>query len=104
MSAPPPLRRSPPAFAPRFTLSLIYLFGFFFLYCVLLILPVLFEVQQGLPPDVDTNPAAGEAAVQAAAAAAQAAFQPRIWIAILASVLTTTLGAHFRVLPGLREG
>ena len=37
------------AFAPRFTMSLIYLFGFFFLYCFVLITPTLFEISQAMP-------------------------------------------------------
>ncbi len=95
MSLPPPIRRPPPRFAPRFTVSLIYLFGFFFLYCMALIAPALYEVAQTLPP----GPEQEEAAKQAA----QEAIQPRLVIAFAASVLTTALGAHFKVLPGLRE-
>ncbi len=75
-------------------MSLIYLFGFFFLYCMLLIAPALWEVLQTLP----TGPEQEEAAKQAA----QQVIQPRLAIAITASVVTTTLGAHFKVLPGLR--
>lgn len=103
MSAPPPPRRPAATFRPRFTLSLIYLFAFFFLFCLVMVVPALFEVQQGLPPDVDTNPAAGEAARQAFAEATQAALRGRLWIAVVASVLATVLGAHYRKLPGLRE-
>jgi len=74
--------------------SLIYLFGFFFLYCLVMIAPALYEVAQTLPP----GPEQEEAAKQAA----QQAIQPRLAIAIAASVFTTTLGAHFKILPGLR--
>ena len=76
-------------------MSLIYLFGFFFVYCMLLIAPALFEVAQTLPPGPEQEAAAKQAAQQAV--------QPRLAIAIVASVFTTTLGAHFKVLPGLRE-
>ena len=75
-------------------MSLIYLFGFFFLYCLVMIAPALYEVAQTLPP----GPEQEEAAKQAA----QQAIQPRLAIAIAASVFTTTLGAHFKILPGLR--
>jgi hypothetical protein len=75
-------------------MSLIYLFGFFFLYCLVLIAPALYEVAQTLPP----GPEQEEAAKQAA----QQAIQPRLAIAIGAAVFTTTLGAYFKVLPGLR--
>ena len=76
-------------------MSLIYLFGFFFLYCLVLIAPALYEVAVTIPP----GPEQEEAAKQAA----QKAIQPRLAIAIAASVFTTALGAHFKVLPGLRE-
>ncbi len=76
-------------------MSLIYLFGFFFLFCLLLVAPALYEVAQTLPP----GPEQEEAAKQAS----KAAIQPRLAIAIAASVVTTTLGAHFKLLPGLRE-
>ena len=94
MSQLPPIRRPRPSFSPRFTVSLIYLFGFFFLYCLVMIAPALYEVAQTLPP----GPEQEEAAKQAA----QQAIQPRLAIAIAASVFTTTLGAHFKILPGLR--
>jgi len=75
--------------------SLIYLFGFFFVYCLALIAPALYEVAQTVP----VGPEQQEAAKQAA----QQAVQPRLAIAVAASVLTTTLGAYFKLLPGLRE-
>ncbi len=75
-------------------MSLIYLFGFFFLYCSLLIAPALYEVAQTLPPGPEQE--------EVAKRVAQQAVQPRLAIAIAASVFTTTLGAHFKVLPGLR--
>ncbi len=75
-------------------MSLIYLFGFFFLYCLLLIAPALYEVAQTLPPGPEQE--------EVAKRVAQQSIQPRLGIAIAASVFTTTLGAHFKVLPGLR--
>jgi len=44
-----PLRSRPPTFRPRFTLSLLYLFGFFLLYCLLFVAPELYEVMQNVP-------------------------------------------------------
>ncbi len=76
-------------------MSLIYLFGFFFVYCLVLIAPALYEVAQTIPPGPEQE--------EAAKLAAQHAIQPRLAIAIVASVFTTTLGAHFKLLPGLRE-
>ena len=101
MSAPLPPRRPAPTFAPRFTLSLIYLFGFFFLYCAVLIAPALWEVAQAVPPDIQSNEAAQEATRQAASAAAQQAVQPRLIAAFVASVCTVALGAWSHALPGL---
>ncbi len=103
MSAPPPVRRPPPSFAPRFTLSLIYLFSFFFLYCMILAAPALVEVFKGLPPQIDSDVAAQQAAEEAARVAVKDAIQPRLWLAVAASVLTTAVGAWRKFLPGLGE-
>lgn len=102
MSAPPPASRPPPGFAPRFTLSLIYLFGFFFLYCMILAGPALLEVLQALPPQIETDEAAQRSVEAAARAATKEAVQPRLWWAVGASLLTTALGAWRKALPGLR--
>jgi len=92
---PPYYRKKGGAFEPRFTLSILYLFGFFFVYCLLLVSPTLLEIIESVP----TGPEQEEAA----RVAAQAAIQPRFWIAIVAASLTTVLGAHYRVLPGMRS-
>ncbi len=42
--------RSRPPFQPRFTLGLFYLFVFFFLYCILLVSPQLYEAARSVPP------------------------------------------------------
>ena len=100
--APSPSQKHPPyyrkvgtTFRPRFTLSILYLFGFFFVYCLLLVSPTLLEIIESVP----TGPEQEEAA----RVAAQEAIQPRFWIAIVAASLSTVLGAHYRVLPGLRS-
>ena len=93
---PPPLRpRQTASFTPRFTLSLLYLFGFFFLYCFVLIAPTLFELLRTMPPGPEQEAAAERAA--------QAVVQPRLWIALGASLATVGLGAWAQVLPGLRR-
>ena len=84
----------PASFQPRFTLSLLYLFVFFFLYCLLLVLPQLYEAARSVTP----GPAQEEMAKQLV----REAIRPRLWIALVASVATTALGAKTGVLPGMR--
>jgi hypothetical protein len=98
--APSPSQKRPPyyrtvgtTFRPRFTLSILYLFGFFFLYCLLLVAPSLWEVLQTVPP----GPEQQEAAKQVT----HDVVRPRLWIAVVLSALTTILGAHYRILPGI---
>jgi hypothetical protein len=101
MAAPPPkpkpeyYRRVGTTFQPRFTLGMLYLFGFFFVFCLLLIAPSLFEVLQEIP----TGPAQQAAAERIA----REAIQPRLWMAVGLSATTTILGAHYRLLPGFRD-
>ena len=59
---PPYYRKAGPTFQPRFTLGLVYLFGFFFLYCLLLIAPSLLEVAQTVPPGPEQQEAAQKVA------------------------------------------
>jgi hypothetical protein len=79
---------------PRFTIGLLYLFGFFFLYCFALVTPALWEVLRTLPPGPEQQ--------SAAAQAAQQAVQPRLPIALAAAILTTAIGIWKRLLPGAR--
>jgi hypothetical protein len=88
--------RSRPRFQPRFTLGLFYLVAFFFLYCLLLVSPQLYEVALSVPP----GPEQEEVATQMV----REAIRPRFWIALVASVLTTAIGARSGVLPGMRPG
>jgi hypothetical protein len=92
---PPYYRKVGTTFQPRFTLSILYLFGFFFLYCVLLVAPSLLEVLRTVPPGPEQQEAAQQAAHEAV--------RPRLWIAAVLSALTTVLGAHYRILPGLQS-
>jgi hypothetical protein len=91
---PPYYRKTGTTFQPRFTLSMLYLFGFFFLYCLILVTPSLVSVMQTVSPGPEQQAAAEEVAREIV--------RPRLWIAIVLAATTTTLGAHFRLLPGLR--
>ena len=102
MSQPPPPRRPPASFTPRFTLSLIYLFGFFFLYCAALVVPALWDIVQAVPADIETNPASQAATTEAAKLAAKEIVRPRLLGAFLASVLTVAVGAWAGRLPGMK--
>ncbi len=93
---PPYYRRTGRApFEPRFTLSILYLFGFFFVYCLLIVLPALIDVLQNVP----TGPEQEEAAKRAA----QEAIRSRLWIAGVLSTLTTVGGVYYQALPGFRH-
>ena len=57
------LGRRPPAFRPSFTLSLLYMAGFFVLFAVLLILPSLLEVLAEVPVGPEQEQAAYDIAL-----------------------------------------
>ena len=90
-----PRRSRPPTFQPRFTLSLLYLFGFFLLYCLLLVAPELHEVMQNVPTGPEQQQAAQEAARQAV--------RPRLLYALAAALATTVVAPRAGWLPGLRR-
>lgn len=96
-SKPPPpyYRKVGPTFQPRFSLGLLYLFGFFFLYCFILVAPSLIEILATVPT--------GPAQQQAAEEIAHGVIRPKLWIAFGLSAITTVAGAHYRLLPGFRE-
>jgi TctA family transporter len=77
---------------PRFTLGILYLMAFFFVYCFALAGPALWEVLQTVPPGPEQE--------EIAARAAQQALQSRVWIAFVAAVATTGLGMAKGLLPG----
>ena len=85
------------AFQPRFALSLFYLFGFFFLFALLLVVPELIDAYRHLPP------ASEEEQLAVAREISKEIVQPRLWLAIAASVFATAIGLHNNVLPGLRR-
>ena len=95
MSAPPPRRRPPVVPRPFFTLAIVYVFGFFFVYALALVAPALFEVLRSLPPGPEQQAAAQQAAYEAASG--------RVWIAFLLSLATVVLGAWSGKLPGMSQ-
>jgi len=95
---PEPLRSRPPAFQPRFTLSLLYLFGFFLLYCLVFVAPELYDALQNVP----TSPEQEEAARKILQEAIRQAIRPRLPYALAAALVTTVLAARAGWLPGMR--
>jgi len=92
---PPYYRKTGSAFQPRFTLGILYLFGFFFLYCLLLASPSLYAVLRDVPPGPEQQ--------EIAEKLVRERVRPHLWIAVVLSAVTTTVGAHTGLLPGLRE-
>ena len=97
MSAPLP-RRHPrrAAFQPRFTLGLLYLCGFFFVYALLIVAPPLWELWQSLPPGAEAD----EEALARASELARERVRPYLAIALAAALVTTALGSWTGLLPG----
>ena len=87
----------PPPFRPRFTLTLLYIAGFFLLYSLLFVAPDLAPLLgvegQGLPP---------EQLQERARQVAQHAMRGKVILALAASIATVGLAAWRRVLPGMR--
>jgi hypothetical protein len=86
-----PKRRRPPAFRPRFTIGVFYLVVFFFLFSLLQVLPDLIALLE-MPPGPEQEVAAREAAHQAS--------DPLT--ASILSLIATSLGSFYRILPGMR--
>jgi hypothetical protein len=87
----------PPPFRPRFTLTLLYIAGFFLLYALLFVAPDLAPLLgaegQSLPP---------EQLQERARQVAQQAMRGKVLLALAASIATVGLAAWRRVLPGMR--
>ncbi len=96
MSARLPRRPRPPSFQPRFTLGLLYLGGFFFLYALLIVAPPLWELWRSLPPGAEAD----EQALARAAELARQSVRPHLAIALAAALATTALGSWTGLLPG----
>jgi len=91
-TSPSERRRRPPGFRPAFTLSLLYVVVFFFVYAFLMVLPQLLDLLSSMPPGPEQE--------QAATRVAREGTHPLV--AFVLSLATTALGAHFQVLPGMR--
>ena len=100
MASPPTHRRRSPPFQPRFTLALLYLGGFFFLFALLGVAAPLWELWQSLPPGSEES----EEALAQARELARATARPRLWIALAAALVTTAVGSYSGVLPGTGRG
>lgn len=88
--------RPPPVFQPRFTVGLLYLCVFFFLYALLIVAPPLWEMWQSLPAGAEED----EEALARAGELARRTVQPRLWIALAAALLSTGIGSYAGLLPG----
>jgi hypothetical protein len=102
MSETGPRRSATPVFRPRFTLTLLYLAFFFFLFGLLLALPELLEGARDLGPGPDEL--TPEELDRARETGREALRGGRVLVALALAVIATGLGAYARVLPGLREG
>ena len=77
---------------PRFTLMMLYLFAFFFLFCLILVGPALWEVLQTVPPGPEQEEAAKRAAQEAA--------RGKLGIAFVLAVAAVGIGSYSGWLPG----
>ena len=89
-----PRRRAAPIAKPRFTLGILYVMAFFFVYCFALAGPALWNVLQTVPPGPEQEALASQAA--------QEAVQSRLWVALAAAVITTGVGMAKKLLLGTR--
>jgi len=94
MPGAPSRRRAPSFPRPFFTLAIVYIFAFFFVYAFALVAPALYDVLQSTPPGPEQELAAQQAAYEAASG--------RMGLAFLLAVATVVLGAWSQKLPGLR--
>ncbi|MGH0031792.1 MAG: hypothetical protein ACQGVC_18545 [Myxococcota bacterium] len=94
MSSRPPLPRQTPGMRPRFTLGMLYLFAFFFLFCLLLVAPALWEVLHSMPPGPEMEAAANRAAREA--------MQGKMLLAFALATAATGAGMYTGWLPGTR--
>ena len=90
----PPRRRPPPPFRPRFTIGIFYLVIFFFLFSFLQVLPDLIDLLGSMPP--------GPAQERAAEDVAREGVNPLV--SVVLSLIATSLGSYYQVLPGMRTG
>jgi len=102
MSEAPFRRARGPSFRPRFTLTLLYLLFFFFLFGMAFALPDLLEgAHQLAPGPEELSP---EELSRARDTAQRALQGGRLFLALGLAVVATGLGSYARLLPGLRGG
>ena len=73
-----PRRRAAPIPKPRFTLGILYVMAFFFVYCFALAGPALWNVLQTVPPGPETSrvkPARGDPLGKRSAAVVESSFR-----------------------------
>jgi hypothetical protein len=87
--------RPRPVPRPRIALGVLYLLGFFALYCVALVTPALWHVARSLP----TGPAQQQVAMEVA----RDTIRPRLPFAFAAALTTTAWGMYKGFLPGARR-
>ena len=80
------------SFRPRFTIGIFYIVGFFFLFAFLQIMPDLIQLLE-LPPGPDQEIAAQELARK----------KSNPLLSLILSVIATSAGAYYAILPGLSE-
>jgi hypothetical protein len=96
-----PLRPRRPAFRASFSLTLVYLFGLFILFALLLALPDLLQAVQQLPPGPEEL--SEEELELAKQVARRALGGGRLFLAVGCAVVTLGLAAYLQVLPGLKR-
>jgi hypothetical protein len=80
---------------PFFTLAVVYIFVFFFVYAFALVAPALLEVLRSMPPGPEQQAEAERVARETAAG--------RLGLAFLLAVATVVLGVLSHKLPGFRQ-
>ncbi len=86
------------AFRPNFTLSILYLIAFFFLFCMLFLLPALSEFTATIPPG--TPDAEAQAMIEEFASKT---IRPRLGWMLVAATAVTGLGIYAGFLPGTKR-
>jgi hypothetical protein len=90
----------PPPFRPSFTLTLLYVAGFFFFYAMLFALPDLIGELRQLEPS--SGPLTPEELERARQVSRQALSGGKVLVALLAALATAGIGIWRHALPGVR--
>jgi hypothetical protein len=100
MPETPSRRGAQRVFRPRFTLTILYLAFFFFLFGLLFALPELLQEARDLGPGPDEL--TPEELARARDTVREALKGGRLFVALGLAVIATGLGSYARLLPGLR--